>query len=91
MSGNPRTLSGVVVSNKADKTITVLVERRVKHSKYGKIIKRRSKLHAHDEENAANLGDKVTIRESKPYSKTKTWLLVSNKNNNSANNDEVAE
>ena len=91
MSGNPRTLSGVVVSNKADKTITVLVERKVKHSKYGKIIKRRSKLHAHDEENAANLGDKVTIRESKPYSKTKTWLLVSNKNNKSANNDEVAE
>ncbi len=91
MSGNPRTLSGVVVSNKADKTITVLIERKVKHSKYGKIIKRRSKLHAHDEENAANLGDKVTIRESKPYSKTKTWLLVSNKNNNSANNDEVAE
>ena len=91
MSGNPRILSGVVVSNKADKTITVLVERKVKHSKYGKIIKRRSKLHAHDEENAANLGDKVTIRESKPYSKTKTWLLVSNKNNNSANNDEVAE
>ena len=91
MNGNPRTLSGVVVSNKADKTITVLVERKVKHSKYGKIIKRRSKLHAHDEENAANLGDKVTIRESKPYSKTKTWLLVSNKNNNSANNDEVAE
>ncbi|URQ72431.1 30S ribosomal protein S17 [SAR86 cluster bacterium] len=91
MSGNPRTLSGVVVSNKADKTITVLVERKVKHSKYGKIIKRRSKLHAHDEENAANLGDKVTIRESKPYSKTKTWLLVSNTNNNSANNDEVAE
>ena len=63
MSGNPRTLSGVVVSNKADKTITVLVERKVKHSKYGKIIKRRSKLHAHDEENAANLGDKVTIRD----------------------------
>ena len=91
MSGNPRTLSGVVVSNKADKTITVLVERKVKHSKYWKIIKRRSKLHAHDEENAANLGDKVTIRESKPYSKTKTWLLVSNKNNNNANKDEVAE
>ena len=91
MSGNPRTLSGVVVSNKADKTITVLVERRVKHSKYGKIIKRRSKLHAHDEENSASLGDKVTIRESKPYSKTKTWLLVDNKNNNSVNKDEVAE
>ena len=91
MSGNPRTLSGVVVSNKADKTITVLVERKVKHSKYGKIIKRRSKLHAHDEENSANLGDKVTIRESKPYSKTKTWLLVDNKNNNSVNKDEVAE
>ena len=91
MSGNPRTLSGVVVSNKADKTITVLVERKVKHSKYGKIIKRRSKLHAHDEENSANIGDKVTIRESKPYSKTKTWLLVNNKNNNSVNKDEVAE
>ena len=68
MSGNPRILSGVVVSNKADKTVTVLVERKVKHSKYGKIIKRTSKLHAHDEENSANLGDIVTIRESKPYS-----------------------
>ena len=91
MSGNPRTLSGVVVSNKADKTITVLVERKVKHSKYGKIIKRRSKLHAHDEANSSNLGDKVTIIESIPYSKTKTWLLVNNKNDYGANKDEVAE
>ena len=91
MSGNPRILSGVVVSNKADKTVTVLVERKVKHSKYGKIIKRTSKLHAHDEENSANLGDIVTIRESKPYSKTKTWLLVNENNDKNANKDEVAE
>lgn len=72
-----RTVSGTVVSDKMNKTITVLVERRVKHPVYGKYITRSTKLHAHDEDNACNLGDKVTIRETRPLSKTKTWALVS--------------
>lgn len=72
-----RTLSGKVISNKMDKSITVLVERKVKHPIYGKIIKRSTKLHAHDEKNECNIGDIVTIQESKPLSKTKSWLLAS--------------
>ena len=72
-----RTVSGRVVSNKMDKTITVLVERRVKHPVYGKYITRSSKLHAHDESNQCQLGDQVTVRESRPISKTKSWTLVS--------------
>ena len=72
---NPRILSGVVVSNKADKTITVKVERKVKHPLYGKIMRRSSKVHAHDESNIANVGDIVTVRECKPFSKKKTWVL----------------
>jgi small subunit ribosomal protein S17 len=72
-----RTASGKVVSNKMDKTITVLVERRVKHPIYGKYITRSTKLHAHDETNECGLGDVVTIRESRPLSKTKSWSLVS--------------
>ena len=71
-----KTLSGVVVSDKADKTITVKVERKVKHPKYGKIIKRSTKIHAHDESNSAKMGDVVTVQECKPYSKNKTWLLI---------------
>ncbi|NOZ53655.1 MAG: 30S ribosomal protein S17 [Gammaproteobacteria bacterium] len=67
---------GRVVSNKMDKSITVLVERQVKHPLYGKFIRRSTKLHAHDENNQCNIGDKVTITECKPYSKTKTWRLV---------------
>mgnify|MGYP000341796137 CR=1 FL=1 len=72
-----RTTSGKVVSNKMDKTVTVLVERRVKHPIYGKYITRSTKLHAHDEANDCNVGDVVTIKESRPLSKTKTWALQS--------------
>lgn len=71
-----RTLAGKVTSNKMDKTITVLVERRVKHPIYGKYVKKSTKYHAHDESNTANEGDTVTITETKPYSKTKKWRLV---------------
>lgn len=72
-----RTVTGKVVSNKGDKTITVLVERRVQHPIYGKIIKRSSKLMAHDEQNQCNEGDLVTIEECRPLSKRKSWTLVS--------------
>ncbi|MEH6552180.1 MAG: 30S ribosomal protein S17 [Pseudomonadales bacterium] len=72
-----RTVTGKVVSDKMDKTITVLVERRVKHPVYGKYITRSTKLHAHDETNQCKAGDVVTIQETRPYSKTKTWNLVS--------------
>ena len=74
---NIRTITGKVVSNKMDKTITVLVERRVKHELYGKYITRSTKLHAHDENNDCNEGDTVAIVESRPISKTKTWKLQS--------------
>ena len=70
-----RESTGVVVSNKADKTITVLVERRVKHPVYGKFIRRSSKIAAHDETNTCNEGDVVTIVETRPISKTKSWIL----------------
>ncbi len=73
---NARTVTGQVVSNKADKTITVMIERRVQHPIYGKFVKRSTKLHAHDENNDCQQGDVVTIRESRPYSKQKTWALV---------------
>lgn len=72
-----RTVSGRVVSNKMDKSIVVLIERRVKHPVYGKIIKRSTKLHAHDANNECNPGDEVTIKEVRPISKTKSWSLVS--------------
>ena len=72
-----RTVQGRVVSNKMDKTITVVVERFVKHPIYGKFIKRSTKLHAHDEENVCNQGDVVTISECRPLSKSKKWTLVS--------------
>ena len=71
-----RTLTGRVVSDKMDKTITVLIERRVKHPIYGKYVKRSTKLHAHDETNQCHIGDKVTIRETRPLAKTKSWALV---------------
>ena len=77
MSTNPRQLTGVVISDKADKTITVKVERKVKHPTYSKIMKRSTKVHAHDEANAARIGDVVTVQECKPYSKSKTWKLLS--------------
>ena len=70
-----RLVTGKVISNKMDKTITVLVERRVKHPIYGKYVTRSTKLHAHDPENQCLIGDVVTISESKPLSKTKSWLL----------------
>ena len=76
-SSNPRTVTGTVVSNKMQKSITVLVERRLKHPVYGKFMKRSKKLHAHDEENACNIGDTVTVVECAPLSKTKTWRLQS--------------
>ena len=72
-----RTVSGTVVSNKMDKTITVLIERRVQHPVYGKVIRRSSKIHAHDEDNACSIGDTVTVSECRPLSKSKTWMLKS--------------
>ena len=71
-----RTLSGRVISDKMDKTITVLVERRVKHPIYGKYVKRSTKLHAHDENNQCRIGDRVSIHETRPLAKTKAWTLV---------------
>jgi small subunit ribosomal protein S17 len=71
-----RVVTGTVVSNKMDKTITVLLERRVKHPVYGKYITRSSKIHAHDESNQCNIGDTVTVTETRPISKTKTWKLL---------------
>ena len=71
-----RTKIGRVVSNKMDKTITVLVERREKHPLYGKYIRRSTKLHAHDANNECGEGDMVSIAECRPMSKTKTWRLV---------------
>ena len=75
---NPRILTGIVTSDKADKTITVKVERKVKHPLYGKVVKRATKVHAHDEENVASIGDIVSVKECRPISKKKTWILVSN-------------
>lgn len=71
-----RTLTGKVVSDKMDKSIVVLIERQVQHPLYGKLIRRSTKLHAHDENNTAKTGDVVTIKESRPISKTKSWTLV---------------
>ena len=72
-----RTVSGKVVSNKMDKSIVVLVERKIKHPVYGKFVKRSTKLHAHDEANECRIGDTVTIKQTRPISKTKTWALES--------------
>ncbi len=71
-----RTVNGVVLSDKMDKTATVMIERKVKHPLYGKYIKRSTKLHVHDENNECNIGDTVTITECRPMSKTKSWALV---------------
>ncbi|MFK5894147.1 MAG: 30S ribosomal protein S17 [Pseudomonadota bacterium] len=71
-----RTLTGTVISNKMDKTVTVLIERKVKHPLYGKYIKRSTKLHIHDEKNECNEGDVISIKECRPHSKTKSWNLV---------------
>ena len=71
-----RTLTGRVVSDKLDKTITVLIERRVTHPLYGKIVTRSKKYHAHDENNECHEGDLVTIEECRPISKTKAWRVA---------------
>jgi small subunit ribosomal protein S17 len=71
-----RTLTGRVTSNKMQKTITVLIERRVKHPIYGKFITRSTKVHAHDENNQCQIGDMVTVQQSRPLSKTKSWRLI---------------
>ena len=71
-----RTLIGKVVSDKRSKTVTVLVERRVKHELYGKIVAKSSKYHAHDESNEYKNGDVVEISESRPISKTKAWVVT---------------
>ncbi|WP_020166870.1 MULTISPECIES: 30S ribosomal protein S17 [Methylotenera] len=70
-----RSLNGRVVSDKMDKTVTVLVERKVKHPLIGKVVVKSNKFHAHDETNACKEGDLVTITESRPLSKTKTWVV----------------
>jgi small subunit ribosomal protein S17 len=70
-----RSLTGRVVSDKMDKTVTVLVERKVKHPLIGKVVRRSNKFHAHDETNECKEGDLVVIEESRPLSKTKTWKV----------------
>ena len=67
---------GTVVSDKMDKTVTVLVERKVTHPLYGKVIRRSTKIHAHDEQNQYGIGDIVVIEEGRPLSKTKTWVVT---------------
>ena len=76
MSETIRTLQGKVVSDKMDKSIVVVIERRVKHPIYGKFMTRTTKLHVHDENNSAAAGDIVTVKECRPISKTKSWTLV---------------
>ena len=71
-----RTLTGTVTSDKMQKSITVLIERRVKHPKYGKFINRSTKLHVHDENNECGMGDVVIVEQCRPISKTKAWRLV---------------
>lgn len=71
-----KTRIGIVTSNKMTKTITVAVERKVKHPIYGKFVKKTTKFHAHDEKNEASIGDIVRIMETRPLSKTKRWRLV---------------
>lgn len=76
MNNKIRTLQGRVVSDKMDKSIVVVIERFVRHSIYGKFVRRTTKLHVHDENNDSNIGDIVEIRECRPISKTKSWKLV---------------
>jgi len=71
-----RILTGTVVSDKANKTVTVLVERKVKHPLYGKIIRRSKRYHAHDEDNTYKSGERVRIEETSPISKSKTWKVI---------------
>ena len=74
--GNRKTMNGVVASDRMEKTITVVVERRYKHPKYGKYVRRRTVLHVHDEQNVSKVGDMVEIAECRPLSKTKSWVLL---------------
>lgn len=74
-SANSRTLVGQVISDKMDKTVTILVERYVKHPLYKKYVRRSTKLHAHDEENSCRVGDVISIEQCRPVSKTKAWRL----------------
>jgi small subunit ribosomal protein S17 len=76
-SSSKRTLLGRVVSDKMEKTVTVLVERKVKHPMYGKVMVRSKKYHAHNEGNSAKAGDLVEIVETRPVSRTKTWAVTS--------------
>jgi len=71
-----RTLQGRVVSDKMDKTITVLVERRVKHPLYGKFVRKSTKVHAHDETNECAIGDLVVVEQCRPLAKSKSWRLI---------------
>ena len=75
-SANNRTLQGRVVSDRMDKTITVLVERRVQHPIYGKFVRRSTKVHAHDEANECRIGDVVVVEQCRPLSKSKTWRVL---------------
>ena len=72
----PRTMTGRVVSDKMNKTVTVLIERKVAHAMYGKVVTRSKKYHAHDETNECKEGDLVTIEECRPLSRTKTWRVA---------------
>ena len=90
-STNPRILTGVVTSYKADKTITVKIERKVKHPLYGKVMKRATKVHAHDENNTAAIGDMVTVKECRPISKNKTWVLIEEGSEIISNDAEVTK
>ena len=71
-----KTITGVVISNSGDKSIRVAIDFKVKHPKYGKYVKRRTKLGVHDEQNQAGVGDVVEVSECRPYSKSKSWRLV---------------
>ena len=73
---NQRSLTGIVVSDKMDKTVTVVVERQVMHPTIGKVVKRTKKYHAHNDNNDAKMGDRVVIEECKPLSKTKAWKVT---------------
>jgi small subunit ribosomal protein S17 len=76
LRGTKRQMTGTVVSNKADKTVTVLVERLVKHKMYHKFMRRRTKFAAHDDRNDCRIGDRVMITESRPLSKSKRWRVI---------------
>lgn len=78
---NRRELSGKVVSDKMNKTVVVQVERRVLHPKYKKFVRLHAKYHAHDEDNECQINDEVTIRESRPLSRKKRWVVIARKSN----------